>query len=190
LGLTGPAGNHGEDVKEVFQLGRKHVAIKITPRPDYFFLWLYALLSLLPPQMETPALLTGPVIAILFLLLQPFLFGEGEKVGGGVQSPFSLFVRLWMRGSGDPIPQQFLQNRSALERQGALIFQLKQCHNCHALGNEGFGGAGIERVHHIRLAVNGSRGFVGSMRASEQMRLRLDIATYSTSASSDFSTWS
>ena len=52
----------------------------------------------------------------------------------------------------------------------------------------GFGGAGIERVHHIRLAVNGSRGFVGSMRASEQMRLRVDIATYCTSASSDFST--
>jgi len=39
--------------------------------------------------------------------------------------------------SGDPIPPAFLQNRSALERQGAIIFQLKQCHNCHSLGNEG-----------------------------------------------------
>ena len=29
--------------------------IQTAPRPDYFFLWLYALLSLLPPQMETPA---------------------------------------------------------------------------------------------------------------------------------------
>lgn len=130
--------------------------IQTAPRPDYFFLWLYALLSLLPPKMETPALLIGPVIAILFLLLLPFIFGEGEKswrrrpiavltillvavvfgtltdLGGHV--PWSPVMDAW---SGDPIPQQFLQNRSALERQGALVFQLKQCHNCHSLGGEG-----------------------------------------------------
>ena len=130
--------------------------IQTAPRPDYFFLWLYALLSLLPPKMETPALLIGPVIAILFLLLLPFIFGEGEKswrrrpiavltillvavvfgtltdLGGHV--PWSPVMDAW---SGDPIRQQFLQNRSALERQGALVFQLKQCHNCHSLGDEG-----------------------------------------------------
>jgi len=39
--------------------------------------------------------------------------------------------------SGIPIPNQFLKNRTALERQGALVFQVKQCHNCHSLGNEG-----------------------------------------------------
>jgi quinol-cytochrome oxidoreductase complex cytochrome b subunit len=32
--------------------------IQTVPKPDYFFLWLYALLSLLPPSMETPALFT------------------------------------------------------------------------------------------------------------------------------------
>jgi ubiquinol-cytochrome c reductase cytochrome b subunit len=36
-----------------------------------------------------------------------------------------------------PIPSQFLRNRSALERQGALVFQVKQCHNCHSLENQG-----------------------------------------------------
>ena len=39
--------------------------------------------------------------------------------------------------SGEPIPHEFLQNRSALERQGALVFQVKQCHNCHSLGDQG-----------------------------------------------------
>ena len=53
--------------------------IQTAPRPDFFFLWLYAILSLLPPSMETPALLIGPVVVILGLLLLPFLFGEGEK---------------------------------------------------------------------------------------------------------------
>ena len=130
--------------------------IQTAPRPDFFFLWLYALLSLLPPNMETPALLIGPVIALLFLLLLPFLFGEGEKswrrrpiavltiplvavVLGtftdlAVHTPWSPVMDAW---SGDPIPQQFLENRSALERQGALVFQLKQCRNCHSLGDEG-----------------------------------------------------
>src|SRR6202171_4216344 len=39
--------------------------------------------------------------------------------------------------SGESIPPQYLKGRTALERQGALIFQAKQCHNCHALGGVG-----------------------------------------------------
>ena len=39
--------------------------IQTAPRPDFFFLWLYAVLSFLPPSMETPALLIGPVVGIL-----------------------------------------------------------------------------------------------------------------------------
>src|SRR6516162_8186173 len=53
--------------------------IQTAPKPDYFFLWLYGLLSYLPPSMETPALLIGPVLVIIGLLLLPFLSGEGEK---------------------------------------------------------------------------------------------------------------
>jgi ubiquinol-cytochrome c reductase cytochrome b subunit len=130
--------------------------IQTAPRPDYFFLWMYALLSLLPPKLETPALLIGPVVAILFLLAIPFLFGEGEKswrrrpiavltillvaVALGtftklaIHAPWSPQMDAW---SGQPIPPKFLQARTALERQGALVFQLKQCHNCHSLANQG-----------------------------------------------------
>jgi cytochrome c5 len=39
--------------------------------------------------------------------------------------------------SGDPIPPKCLENRTALERQGALVFQVKQCRNCHELGRQG-----------------------------------------------------
>ena len=130
--------------------------IQTVPRPDYFFLWLYALLSLLPPSMETPALLVGPVVAIAGLLLLPFAFGEGEKswrrrpiavltilliavvlgtfTDMAGHAPWSPVMDAW---SGDPIPGQFLQNRTALERQGAIVFQYKQCHNCHSLGDQG-----------------------------------------------------
>ena len=39
--------------------------------------------------------------------------------------------------SGDPVPPQFLRGTTALERQGALVFQVKQCRNCHSLAESG-----------------------------------------------------
>src|SRR5438445_12414260 len=39
--------------------------------------------------------------------------------------------------SSQPIPAEFLQGRTALERHGALVFQAKQCHNCHSLDGKG-----------------------------------------------------
>jgi ubiquinol-cytochrome c reductase cytochrome b subunit len=130
--------------------------IQTVPKPDYFFLWLYAVLSLLPPSMETPALLIGPAVIIVALLLLPFLSGEGEKSWKrrpiavmtvlllavalstftrlAEVAPWSPHMNAW---SGDPIPQQMLKGTTALQRQGALVFQAKQCRNCHALGDSG-----------------------------------------------------
>ena len=130
--------------------------IQTAPKPDYFFLWLYALLSLLPPAMETPFLLIGPPLVILGLLLLPFLSGEGEKswkrrpiavltvlliaitLGTFTRlaqfAPWSPHMNAW---SGDPVPDRFIHGTTALERQGALVFQVKQCRNCHALDNTG-----------------------------------------------------
>ena len=39
--------------------------------------------------------------------------------------------------SGDPVPDRFLHGSTALERRGALVFQFKQCRNCHSLGELG-----------------------------------------------------
>ena len=130
--------------------------IQTAPRPDFFFLWLYALLSLLPPSLETPVLLIGPVIALIVLLLLPFFSGEGEKswkrrpiavltilliaVALGTftnlasHAPWSPVMDAW---TGAPIPAKFASGRTPLQIQGALVFQSKQCHNCHALGEIG-----------------------------------------------------
>jgi ubiquinol-cytochrome c reductase cytochrome b subunit len=130
--------------------------IQTAPRPDYFFMWLYGLLSLLPPSAETPILLIAPAVAIAALLALPFVAGEGEKswrrrplavltvllvavtlstltsLGGA--APWSPSMNAW---SGAAIPAAYLSGRTALERQGALVFQNKQCRNCHALGGDG-----------------------------------------------------
>ena len=130
--------------------------VQTIPKPDFFYLWLYAMLALLPPEMETPALLIGPVIVIGFLILLPFLTGEGEKswrrrpvavitlllvalsLGTFTKlatfSPWSPIVDGW---SGDPLPVSVLNGRTPLQRQGALVFQGKQCRNCHSIGGSG-----------------------------------------------------
>jgi len=40
-------------------------------------------------------------------------------------------------GTGAPIPPKFVNGRTPLEVQGALVFQSKQCHNCHSVGDNG-----------------------------------------------------
>jgi len=130
--------------------------IQTAPRPDFFFLWIYAVLSYLPPAAETPIILIAPIIVIVVLLALPFVAGEGEKswkrrpiavltilviaVALGVlthlgeHTPWSPVMNAW---SSVPIPAKDLQGRTALERRGALVFQGKQCRNCHSLGDAG-----------------------------------------------------
>jgi ubiquinol-cytochrome c reductase cytochrome b subunit len=117
---------------------------------------MYAALALLPPQMETILLLVGPAIAIGVLILLPLFSGTGEKSWRrrpvavllvlliivswasftqlGTYAPWSPQMDAW---SSAPVPPNLLEGRTALERQGALVFQAKQCRNCHALGGEG-----------------------------------------------------
>jgi ubiquinol-cytochrome c reductase cytochrome b subunit len=130
--------------------------IATEPAPDFVFLWLFAALALLPPDLETPLMLTVPVLAIAVLLGLPFFSGTGEKswrrrpfavivvvtvlllVGTltylGTFAPWSPVMTGW---SALPTPPAYLKGRSPLALQGALLVQEKQCRNCHALGGEG-----------------------------------------------------
>ena len=53
--------------------------IQTVPKPDFFFLWIYTVLSFLPPSMETPFMLIVPAVAVAILVALPFVAGVGEK---------------------------------------------------------------------------------------------------------------
>jgi ubiquinol-cytochrome c reductase cytochrome b subunit len=130
--------------------------IQTAPKPDFFFLWIYAVLAYLPPALETPVLFIAPVIGIGALILLPLLSGEGEKHWSkrpvavlmvtiiavalgiftrlGTYTPWSPIMNAW---SSDPIPPAYLHNRTPLEREGAVVLQNKQCRNCHSVGGQG-----------------------------------------------------
>ncbi len=126
------------------------------PKPDFYFLPIYAALALLPAYMETFLLLVAPVLGIAALILLPFYSGTGEKSYRrrpmavvivllavltlgllaylGTFAPWSPHMEAW---SGAATPATYVKGRSPLELQGAILIQSKQCRNCHALGGEG-----------------------------------------------------
>jgi ubiquinol-cytochrome c reductase cytochrome b subunit len=145
--IAGPIGPKGQPDPTVVQA---------IPRPDFFFLWSFAALALLPAKLETLLLIVGPVIGIGFLIALPLISGTGEKswlrrpiaviaillalvsltalTQLGTYSPWSPVMDAW---SSAPVPPKLLESRSARERQGAVVFQAMQCRNCHSLGGEG-----------------------------------------------------
>jgi ubiquinol-cytochrome c reductase cytochrome b subunit len=81
-------------------------------------------------------------IAVLTVLLLAVALGTLTHLGG--YTPWSPVMDAW---SSEPVPEQYLKGRTALERHGALVFQLKQCHNCHTLdGNGGQRGPSLDQV--------------------------------------------
>src|SRR5262245_44691703 len=130
--------------------------IRTVPRPDFFFLWIFSVLALLPAYLETILILSAPIIGVILLFALPFLSGTGEKsyrrrplavlsvvvfflalgilTYMGTYSPWSPQMDAW---SGDPVPVKFIEGRTPLEHSGALVFQNKQCRNCHSLGGLG-----------------------------------------------------
>ena len=145
--IMGPIGPGGQPDPSIIQT---------VPKPDFFFLWIYAVLSYLPPALETPFILIAPIVAIAILLALPFYAAEGEKSWQrrpiavlvvsfiavawgsltqlGTVTPWSPHMSAW---SADTIPAKFMHGASPLVRQGANVFQDKQCRNCHAIGGRG-----------------------------------------------------
>jgi ubiquinol-cytochrome c reductase cytochrome b subunit len=127
------------------------------PKPDWPFWWLFALLALSPASMETFIILVLPVVLIVALLLVPFVSNRGERAPSrrpvavlsvivifsalavltyyGATEPWSPVMDAW---SADAVPEDMVKGRPPLQLQGLVVFQNKQCRNCHAL--EGTGG--------------------------------------------------
>jgi ubiquinol-cytochrome c reductase cytochrome b subunit len=130
--------------------------IQTAPKPDFAFLWIYAVLAFLPPSIETSVILVVPVLVIATMLVLPLFAAEGERHWSrrpvavltvtviavslgvftrlGAYAPWSPIMNAW---SSDPIPPKYLRARGPLERQGALVLQYKQCRDCHSLDGAG-----------------------------------------------------
>lgn len=131
--------------------------IDTVPRPDFYFLWVFAVAALLPDYTETFLLLAGGPVILFVLFALPFVNNTGEKSWRrrpiavitvilswvtlgiltylGQTSPWSPDMEAW---TSDPTEKSRVVNRSPLELQGLVLLQNKQCRNCHAI--DGVGG--------------------------------------------------
>ncbi len=117
----------------------------VNPRPDWPFLWLFALLSLSPPDLETPIILILPLLLVAGLLLVPIVSNRGERAPSrrpvavltvvviytflillsylGKTSPWSPVMEAWSR---DPIPEPIVEKSSPMQLQGGADLPVQE----------------------------------------------------------------
>ena len=159
--------------------------VQAHPRPDWYFLWYFALLSVIPHATEDWVMVLFPPLAILFLLALPFVANRGERhparrpwaIGAVVLSVLTVGVLIrigsdapWVPNlSGLTLPPTVTQGLGGAESQGARLFASRGCIACHQIGGTG-GLRGPElddvgaRLTHEQLIsqiVNGSANMPG-----------------------------
>jgi ubiquinol-cytochrome c reductase cytochrome b subunit len=168
--------------------------IEAYPRPDWYLLWYFAVLALIPPKIESFVIVLAPVVGGLLFLTLPFLSNRGERsplrrpwAMGIVLAAVLMIGTLWRAGvnahwspdfGAPPLPASVVGAASGAIWNGAKLFHDKGCEDCHRIGP--FGGQRgpdltwvAERLTPDDITIrimNGGRnmpGFAANMNADE-----------------------
>jgi ubiquinol-cytochrome c reductase cytochrome b subunit len=127
--------------------------LQADPRPDWYFLWYFAVFALIPPAIENYVIIGFPLVVGLTLIALPFIAPTGERaprrrpwavgiVGFGALA-IAVMLREGFRAPWSPVlpppalPAVVTQNLTGPARQGADLFQTKGCAACHAIAGTG-----------------------------------------------------
>ena len=128
--------------------------IGASPRPDWYFLWYYALLTVVPRWSENYLIILGPLIFGMLLIFLPFVAGKGER--SPLRRPWSILIVAaiivtiayygqlghlapWSpRLAAEPLPETVVGASSGPVADGARVFYGKGCEFCHTV--DGYGG--------------------------------------------------
>jgi ubiquinol-cytochrome c reductase cytochrome b subunit len=123
------------------------------PRPDWYFLWYFAVLAMVPHHLETIIIVAGPLVFGALLLLVP-MFNRGERsvrrrpmAALLVVFIWTMIIVFWFAGeradwspdfAAAPLPAQVVRSTDPAVVEGATLFHQKGCEFCHAVS--GYGG--------------------------------------------------
>lgn len=129
-------------------------SINANPLPDWYFLWYFAVLSLLPPQLETFVILGVPILGFVILFFLPLISNKGHRApskrpwaGGAVIFISMAFIVLTIYGYKKPwspdfgvkeLPASVVGTDKGPLAEGAKLMHIKGCLYCHDIG--GYGG--------------------------------------------------
>jgi ubiquinol-cytochrome c reductase cytochrome b subunit len=161
------------------ELGNKAdpTVVQAYPRPDWYFLWYFALLALIPASVEDWFIIGFPLVLGLLFVLLPFLAPTGERSprrrpwAVGVVAVFVVSVAALVNlGSAAPwspdlvsnlaLPDSVKAGLSPTAAQGAQSFEQRGCLNCHTIAGVG-GRRGPDLTH------------VGSRLSAEELTWRI-----------------
>jgi ubiquinol-cytochrome c reductase cytochrome b subunit len=123
------------------------------PRPDWYLLWYFAVLALLPHGTERYFMVFAPLIAGFLLIVLPFVSPRGER--SPRRRPWAVALvlmiclmigTLWVAGArsrwspdfrAEPLSAQTVGATTGPVAIGARVFYEKGCLYCHQIGNQG-----------------------------------------------------
>ena len=127
--------------------------VQASPRPDWYLIWYFAILALLPHRVEDAVIILFPLIVGISLLAVPFLSNKGER--SPRRRPWAVAIvifvvasvgALWREGVKEPWTPKF--EATALTKEiigatsgpvynGAQVFDTKGCLYCHTISGHG-----------------------------------------------------
>jgi ubiquinol-cytochrome c reductase cytochrome b subunit len=127
--------------------------IEAYPRPDWYLLWYFAVLALLPHGTERYFMVFAPLAAGFLLILLPFVFPKGERSPRRRPLAVALVLMtclmigtLWIAGARadwspnfevQRLPAKLVGASTGPVALGAQLFYDKGCLNCHLIGQSG-----------------------------------------------------
>ncbi len=128
-------------------------AVNASPRPDWYFMWYFALLAWIPRATEPYMIVLAPLVFGLALVLLPFVFPRGSRrfrdrpwapvIVVGAVAIIAFFWQLgerapWSPAFGAPIlDAQVVASTDTAVGRGAQLFHDRGCEFCHAVAGEG-----------------------------------------------------
>ena len=127
--------------------------VEAYPRPDWYFLWIFAALALLPAESEDLVMILAPLVIGALLIGLPFFSNKGERhprrrpwAVGIVIIVLIMVGTLWRTGINapwspafdvEPLPAEAVPAGNELVAQGAQLFYTEGCIYCHAYAEQG-----------------------------------------------------
>jgi ubiquinol-cytochrome c reductase cytochrome b subunit len=137
--------------------------IQAYPRPDWYLLWYFAVLALLPHGSEDYVIVGAPLVAGVCLLVLPLVFNKGERAPSrrpwavvSIIVIVSAVGVLWLEGDRAPwspdfdnkaLPATVVHAAGPDIANGAQLFHEKGCENCHNVS--GYGGHRGPDLSHV-----------------------------------------
>lgn len=127
--------------------------IDALPVPDWYFVFYFAFLALMPPQMETYLMVFGPLLVGALLFFLPFISNKGER--SPLRRPWAVAIvaltivsisGLWAIGitspwsprfDAEPLTVEIIGTDSGPIYRGGMDFNEKGCLYCHTISGHG-----------------------------------------------------